>query len=190
LHSAGILLSGNEIFPGHDKFNIMSDTKDLSQKEGIEKMKELAEGAKICHFVTGLSRKPLSSRPMATQEVDDEGNFWFLSKRSSNKNEDIDDDPEVQLFYSNHGSSEYLTVFGYAEMVRDRNKLEELWSPIAKAWFTEGKDDPELTIIRVRPVDAYYWDTKTNKLVSLIKIATGALTGKTMDDGIEGKISL
>jgi general stress protein 26 len=168
----------------------MGDTKDLSQQEGIEKMKELAEAARTCHFVTSLNTTPLNSRPMATQEVDDEGNFWFLSKVSSHKNDEIDNDPEVQLFYSNNASSEYLTVFGYAEIIRDRKKLEELWNPMAKAWFTEGKDDPELSIIRVRAVDAYYWDTKTNKLVSLMKIATGAITGKTMDDGIEGQIKL
>lgn len=168
----------------------MGDVKDLSNREGIAKMKELAESAKICHFVTALESTPLTSRPMATQEVDDEGNFWFLSKESSHKNDQIDDDPEVQLFYSNHGSSEYLTVFGFAEIIKDRAKLEELWNPIAKAWFTEGKDDPEISIIRVRPVDAYYWDTKTNKLVSLIKIATGAITGKSMDDGVQGEIKL
>jgi general stress protein 26 len=168
----------------------MGDVKDLSHQEGIAKMKELAESAKICHFVTALENTPLSSRPMATQEVDDEGNFWFLSKESSHKNSDIEEHPEVQLFYSNHSSSEYLTVFGYAEVIQDRAKLKELWNPIAKAWFTEGIDDPEISIIRVRPVDAYYWDTRTNKLVSLIKIATSAITGKTMDDGIEGEIRL
>ena len=168
----------------------MGDVKDLTQQEGIAKMKELAESAKVCHFVTVLSATPLSSRPMATQEVDDAGNFWFLSKESSHKNSEIDDDPEVQLFFSNHSSAEYLTVFGYAEVIKDRSKLEELWTPIAKAWFNEGKDDPEITVIRVRPVDAYYWDTKNNKLVSLIKIADGPITGKTMDDGIEGEIRL
>jgi general stress protein 26 len=168
----------------------MGDTKNLAQQEGIEKMKELAEAARICHFVTGLNTTPLTSRPMATQEVDDEGNFWFLSKLSSHKNEEIDDDPEVQLFYSNNASSEYLTVFGYAEIIRDRKKLEELWNPMVKAWFTEGKDDPEVSIIRVRPVDAYYWDTKTNKLISLMKIAASTITGKTMDDGVEGQIKI
>ena len=168
----------------------MGDVKDLTHKEGVEKMRELAESAKICHFVTALSQTPLNSRPMATQEVDDEGNFWFLSKESSNKNHEIEEDPEVQLFFSNHSSSEYLTVFGYAERITDRKKLEELWNPMAKAWFTEGKDDPEISIIRVRPADAYYWDTKSNKVVSLVKIATAAVTGKTMDDGIEGQIKV
>jgi general stress protein 26 len=168
----------------------MGDTKNLSRAEGIKKMKELAESAKICHFVTDLNTKPLNSRPMSTQEVDDQGNFWFLSSKSSNKNDEIQDDPEVQLFYANNASSEYLTVYGYAEVINDRAKLEELWKPITRAWFAEGKDDPEISIIRVRPADAYYWDTKNNKVVSLIKIVTASITGRTMDDGVEGEITV
>ena len=93
------------------------------------------------------------------------------------------------MFYSNPGSSEYLSVFGYAEVIKDRTKLEELWSPLAKTWFNEGKDDPELTILKVNVADAYYWDAKNNRMIQLIKIAAGAVMGKTMDDGIEGQIT-
>lgn len=168
----------------------MGDSKNLTREEGIEKMREIVDSAKICHFVTGLSQKPLTTRPMSTQEVDDDGAFWFLSKDDSHKNHEIHDEPEVQLFYANTSSSEYLSVYGYAEIIKDRAKVEELWKPIVKTWFTEGKDDPTISIIRVNPVDAYYWDTKNNRFVSLMKIATGAVLGKTMDDGIEGQISM
>lgn len=168
----------------------MGEVKDLTPAEGIEKLREIAMGARVCHFTTNLSRRPLASRPMSTQEVDDQGNFWFLSQRSSHKNHDIENDPEVQLFYSNTGSSEYLSVFGFAEEITDRQKLEEIWNPIAKAWFSEGKDDPDLSVIRVNVSDAYYWDTKNNRMIQLVKIAAGALTGKPLDDGIEGKIRL
>ena len=75
-------------------------------------------------------------------------------------------------------------------MIKDRKKLEELWNPIAKVWFNEGKDDPEITIIRVQAADAYYWDTKNNKMIQLLKIAAGAIAGKQLDDGIEGQIKL
>lgn len=168
----------------------MGDVKNLSREEGIAKMKELAESARICHFVTNLGQRPLNSRPMSVQEVDEEGNFWFLSGKSSQKNHEINDDPEVQLFFANTSSSEYLTVYGFAEEITDRAKLEEHWSPIAKTWFTEGKDDPDLSVIRLNATEAYYWDTKTNRFVSLMKIAAGAITGKTMDDGIEGNITV
>ncbi|MGE3509589.1 MAG: pyridoxamine 5'-phosphate oxidase family protein [Vicinamibacterales bacterium] len=30
-------------------------------------------------------------------------------------------------------------------------KIDELWEPLAKTWFTEGKDDPRITVIKVAP---------------------------------------
>jgi len=48
---------------------------------------------------------------MATQEVDEEGNIWFMSDRSSDKNKEIDKDNKVQFFYSHTGNYEYLSNF-------------------------------------------------------------------------------
>ncbi len=168
----------------------MSDTQDLHHSKAIEKLKELASAEDICMFATNLAQRPIAARPMSTQEVDDEGNIWFLSPKSSDKNYDIQHNSEVQLFYSNKSSSEFLSVFGTATILQDREKAKEMWSPLLKTWFTKGVDDPELTIIKVTPVDAYYWDTKSNKAVALLKIVAGAVSGKTMDDGIQGKINV
>jgi general stress protein 26 len=168
----------------------MGDVKNLSNIEAIKKIQEIASDADICLFATNLTNLPLSARPMSTQKVDDDGNIWFLSSKSSSQNEDINQDGRVQLFYSDKKSSEYLSVYGDATILFDRKIAEELWSPIVKAWFTEGVDDPDLSIIKVTPSDAYYWDTKHNKAVSLMKIIAGAVTGKTMDDGVKGKINV
>jgi general stress protein 26 len=168
----------------------MGEYKDLTGKEAIEKLQKLVKSADICLFTTSLTQLPLATRPMSTQEVDDDGSLWFFSGKSSNKNEDIIKDNRVQLFYYNKGSSEYLSVFGEAELLHDRQQIERLWSPIVKTWFTEGKDDPDLQLIRVRPTEAHYWDTKHNKMVAGFKILTGAITGVTMDDGVEGKMTL
>ncbi len=127
---------------------------------------------------------------MSTQKVDDDGCVWFMSDKNSTKNQDIKSDSRVQLFYSHQSSSEYMSIFGTAEIVFDKNKVEEMWTPIAKAWFTEGKDDPAISLIKVTPQEGYYWDTKNNKMISLVKIAAAIVTGKTMDDGIEGTLSV
>ena len=162
----------------------------LSSQDAIEKMREIAKAANICMFVTKLENAPLSARPMATQEVDEEGNIWFFSGRTSEKNEHISGDPKVQLFYSHSSGYEYLSVYGTAEVIDDRSKTAELWTPIAKAWFKEGKNDPDLTLIKVTPLDAYYWDTKDNKMISLIKFAMGALGLNPKDDGgVEGRLN-
>jgi len=174
----------------YNKNYFMGDIKNLTDTKGIEKIRDLAKDADICLFTTNLSSVPLTARPMSTAAVDDEGNIWFLSRMGSDKNNEISADSRVQLFYSNKSSSEYLSVFGSAEIIHNRGKIEELWTPIAKAWFTGGKDDPSVSIIKVTPQDAYYWDTKNNKMVSLIKIAVSAVTGKTMDGSVEGEIKI
>ena len=171
--------------------NFMGDIKNLRNSEAIEKIKELAMAANICIFVTNLTELPLSARPMATQEVDEEGNIWFLSKNDSDKNLHIAVDNRVQLFYSNGSNYEYLSIYGTGEILDDRAKIEELWTPIVKAWFKEGQNDPSISLIKVKPSDAYYWDTKNNKMISLIKIAISALTGFTKDDGgVEGTLKV
>ena len=168
----------------------MGDVKDLISTEGAQKLKSLVDSADICMFTTELDQLPLISRPMSTMRADDDGTLWFFSSRSSNKNHEIDTDQRVQLFYANKSNAEYLSVYGTARVMKDDALAKELWSPLVKTWFPEGPEDPELTILRVKPEDAYYWDTKSNKAVALLKMVTGAVIGKTMDDGVEGRIKI
>ena len=162
----------------------------LSNQDAISKMKKLAEDINICMFCTEVQLLPFHARPMATQKVDEQGNIWFLSGKESDKNHEIKHDSTVQLIYAKPGASEFMTVTGRAEITKDRDKIEEMWTPIAKTWFQGGKDDSDLTVICVHPENAYYWDTKNGRMVSMLKIAASMVTGKTMDDGIEGKLDV
>ncbi len=45
----------------------------------------------------------------------------------------------------------------------DKEKIEELWTPLAKAWFTEGINDPRISVIKVVPDNGFYWDNKHGK---------------------------
>ena len=170
--------------------NAASEIKHLSENEAIAKFQELVKHESTCLFTTRLTSIPLTTRPMAIQEVSDNGHFWFLSANDSDKNREIATDPRVQLFISNTSNYEFLSLYGYASASRDQQRIDELWNDIAKAWFPKGKDDPRISVIEFQPEQGFYWDTKSGKLVSLIKIAASALTGKTFQEGVEGKISL
>ncbi len=165
--------------------------KNLQNKEAIEKLKELAEKARICMFATELEKLPITSRPMSLQECDEEGNLWFISSTASNKNFEINEDNRVQLFFMNNSNSEYLSVYGTAYIYKDKATIEDKWSVFANAWF-EGKDDPDVSIIRVAPEETYYWDTKAGKIVTLLSFAKAIITGKKTDnsDGVEGKLNV
>ena len=170
--------------------NNASKIKNLTHTEAIDKFKELVKHEATCLFTTRLTQVPLTTRPMSVQKVCDQGNFWFLSAVDSDKNQEIAIDPRVQLFFLNTSDYEFLTVYGKASITRDRQKIDELWTDIAKAWFPEGKSDPNVSVIKVTPEEGFYWDTKDGKLVSMIKIAASAVMGKTLEEGVEGTISV
>jgi general stress protein 26 len=83
-----------------------------------------------------------------------------------------------------------LVVNGEAEIILDKTKIEELWTPVAKIWFKEGKDDPTISVIKVKPTTAYYWDRDGDRMINLLKIATSVVTGTNLITGKEGTIKI
>jgi len=163
----------------------MGDTKNLGQQEALKEIKQLAQEIDTCMFCTQGGDGKLKTRPMSVRKVDDDGNLWFLSDRNSDKNSEIESGSNVDLLFAG-GHEKYLALHGAAEISYDKTKIKELWNPIAKIWFTDGEDDPDISVIKVKYDDGYYWDTKHGHMVSLLKMAKSFVTGTQGDDGVEG----
>ena len=164
--------------------------KDLQGTEAGKKIKELAGKAESCFFCTAITTgRQISVRPMSPQKVDEAGNFWFLSANDSHKNQDIQADNNVQLLFQGSAHSDFLSIYGTASISTDKALIKELWEPIVKTWFTEGVDDPRITVIKVETREGYYWDNKHGDAIALVKMAAGAIMGKTLDDSIEGQLN-
>ncbi len=145
--------------------------------------------AQTCFFFTAVKASESSSaRPMSVQQVNDAGNLWFLSADDSHKNRELEADPSVHLFFQGSAHSDFLVLNGTATISRDRAKIKVLWEPIIKTWFTEGVDDPRITVLKVEPASGCYWDTKHGTAVAGVKMLIGAAIGKTLDDSIEGTL--
>lgn len=169
----------------------MSNTENLNNKEAIDKLKTLVDDIMICLFCTDLKTDDGSTcRPMSAIKVCDQGNIWFFSEKDSEKNQSITADKNVQLFFSHPAKSSYLVVNGQAEIILDKTKIEELWTPAAKIWFKAGKDDPTISIIKVKPTNAYYWDTDGNKMINFMKMVASVVTGTNLVTGKEGTLSV
>lgn len=163
-------------------------TENLDYTQAKKKFRELVEDIKICMFATNLGQQPLSVVPMYTKEVDEAGNLWFLSLRSSDHNKDLENDSTCQLLYSD-GSGKFLSAYGFAEISDDRTRIESLFSKMDKAWF-KGPEDPQVTALKFTPDEAAYWSNDHNKLVTLFKLGKAAITGNNTDLGSSGKLEL
>jgi general stress protein 26 len=175
-----------------DSINAQQPEDNLENLEGNEawkKLKQLAEKAETCFFCSNLrSGLPFSTRPMSPQKIDDNGDLWFLSANDSHKNAEIAVDPMVQLLFQSSHHSGFLNVYGIAEITEDKAIIDELWDPILKVWFTEGKDDPRISVIKVSSTQGHYWDNKHGNAIAFVKMVAGAIMGTTLDDSIEGDL--
>lgn len=164
---------------------------NLRGHDAIKKIKDVVNESESCFFCTAVAVGDSSgARPMAVRKVDDDGNLWFLSPVDSHKNDELQLDSRVRLYFQASSHSYFLELNGHATISQDRAKIEELWEPILKTWFTEGKDDPRISVIKVIPSDGYYWNTKHGNIVAGVKMLIGAAVGKNLDDAVEGAIDL
>ena len=163
--------------------------RNLRGREAVERIEHTVDKTQTCFFCTHSAAGSSSGvRPMGVREVDADGNLWFLSANDSHKNREIDASPEVTLFFQGSEHGDFLHLKGRATVSTDRERIRELWSPLIKTWFTEGVDDPRITVIKVTPVEGYYWDTKHGTAVAGVKMLIGAATGKTLDDSVQGEV--
>ena len=165
--------------------------KNLQNEQALEKFRTLVKDVNICMFITNTRNEAEThTRPMATVDVEEDGTLWFYTDIRSIKVDEVATDHDVHLVYSHPGKDSYLDIWGTASVVRDKEKLKEKWSPMVKVYFSEGVDDPNLALLKVRPQDCYYWDNESGKMVYFLKAAASVITGKRLAEGAEGNLEL
>src|SRR3954463_2099466 len=140
----------------------------MKETNDVQKLAKLIKGIKVAMLTTQDDDGTFRSRPMATQDEEFDGTLWFFTQIDSHKVTEIDRQHQVNLSYADSGDNRYVSISGLATLVRDRAKIDELWSPVLKAWFPDGKDDPNIALLRVDVQKAEYWDAPSSTLVKLV----------------------
>ncbi|RYU92311.1 pyridoxamine 5'-phosphate oxidase [Mucilaginibacter terrigena] len=161
-----------------------------SKAESLKYFKDKVNEVKTAMLTTYNADKGFNSRPMGTADVDNEGNIWFFTNEYSPKVSEISVENTVSLTYSDVKNHTYLSIVAEASVVDDKAKMKELWNPFIQAFFPAGLDDPKLTLLKVTPTDAEYWDSSSSNMVVLFNMLKATLTGKQYDEGKHGKIDL
>jgi general stress protein 26 len=162
----------------------------LSGDAAIAKVRKLLPSFRAAMFVTGIaSGRELHSRPLALQgdpAVFGGALFFFADDRSP-KVYELAVDTAVSLFFQSDSDSAYLQLDGIASLTKDKSKMRELFTPIAKTWFPDGLDDPHLTLIRFDAKTGAYWEGH-GAMELMASFATALITGKAGKGGHSGTL--
>ncbi|MEK5639899.1 general stress protein [Paenibacillus rhizosphaerae] len=123
-------------------------------QEAIEKVRDLIKGIDTA-MLTTVSEEGLVSRPMKTQDIEFDGDLWFLTKKDTEKFHELLQNRQVNVAYA--GKS-FVSIRGKAELVNSTEKLKELWNPVYEQLLETNYDDPNLVLIKVQAEAAEYWD--------------------------------
>lgn len=166
-------------------------TENLSNQEAIVKLKEMVDSIDIGMLCTYVKDTDYAHAiPMSRQEVDEEGNIWFLFSAESETYQNLQQNKKVSLLYADVSSYNFISINGSAEISMNKDRIEKYWNRFVAAWFEKGKEDPSIRVLKVIPAEAHYWDNKSNKLVTFLKVAASAVSGQKMDIGREGELDL
>jgi general stress protein 26 len=163
---------------------------DWSKTESLKYLQDKINEVRTAMLTTYNPETGFHSRPMGTADVDENGDIWFFTNEYSPKASEISVENTVSLTYSDTKNHTYLSIVAEASLVDDKAKMKELWNPFIKAFFPDGLEDPKLTLIKLTPTDAEYWDSSSSSMVVLFNMLKAAVTGKMYDEGKHGKIDL
>ncbi|NTH49238.1 pyridoxamine 5'-phosphate oxidase family protein [Agrobacterium rhizogenes] len=147
---------------------------------------ELIEKIGFCMLTTQIGND-MRARPMAVHVEPIENTIYFLTDVASHKDDEIVRRPDVCLAFADTRSRKYVSISGTAQVLNDRERIRELWTTPARAWW-ETPDDPSIRVLKVTPSFAEYWESP-GTIISYIKMAAAAMSDKEPDMGHNAKVN-
>ena len=159
------------------------------RQDDLQKLRQMVKDIDFCMLTTVDENGHPHSRPMSSNgDIDPDGDIWFFTAASSHKVSEIAKLPKVNVSFADPDNQNYVSITGIAQLVRDREKIDELWRPEFKMWFPKGKDDPEVALLKVRLEKAEYWDSPSSTIGYALDFVSSLVTGKQPDFGENRKL--
>jgi len=162
----------------------------MSKQQQMDKIQAMVNDIKYTMMTTRTHEDHLHSCPMNTTETSiGAKEIWFIGHNPSETVDNINKNSEVNLAYVSQDDKSYLSITGKAELIEDREKLDELWSMTYNAYFEQGKEDPKVQLIKVVPHGAEYWENG-NAIASAVKMTAAAVTDTAIEKSLGENFSI
>ena len=99
------------------------------------------------------------------REHDEDLLVYLATNTSSRKVRQMQQNPAVAVYYCDPGTFRGVQLSGAVEMVSDSALKRRLWQDGWETYFPTGVDDPDYTVLRLRPESAAV------KLFRLVRVA-------------------
>lgn len=128
-------------------------------------------------LVTHGAGNRLDARPMNIAKLERNCDVWFLT-HVDDKVRELQRNPQAQIVAQDKQDS-WLSISGQVEILNDRAIVDEVWKEPYRAWFPDGKDDPNLRLLAFRAERGEFWDQRgTNRIEYGIKVLKAYVTGE------------
>jgi general stress protein 26 len=129
----------------------------MSQENTTETMIETLKKFDTLMVITDARNGAFHGRPMAVADVTESGELWFVTSRDSEKVREVH--AVGRSVITGQQSGAYVSLSGNIETVDDRELVRKLWKDAWKVWFPDGKEDPQIVLLRFNPESGEYWST-------------------------------
>lgn len=162
-------------------------THATNDDEARIKVRELIEEIRTVMLVTSDTDGLMQARPMSVLAVEGD-TVWFFADANSPKIFEIDQDQGVLLTAAHPSRQDYVSARGVARVVQDMAKKKQLWTEMARLWFPNGVESPNLVLIAVDLIGAEYWDSPASVARLAIGYVQALVAKKTPEIGDNAKV--
>lgn len=135
--------------------------------------------AGVAMLMTIDEHAAFSGRPMLPLFLDDDPCLYFLTHQDSRKVRHITARSHVGLTMISKGC--YFVVTGTAALSREKDLIQRLWQPTYRAWFPDGTDDREATVVRVTVDRVDYWEPPRSRLIRVAQAVRAVVMRRAVD---------
>lgn len=147
----------------------------------ISDVQERLDGVRTAMVTSLDERGTLSSRPVTLQEIDVNGDVWFLVDAKASWVGPIDAAP-VNASVSD--SDVWVSLAGRASVIREETRIQQLTNRVTEAFFAKDADPVALCVV----TDRIEWWTSDGAVSTALKVAKAAVTGGAANAGQSGSI--
>lgn len=124
-------------------------TTELNSSSLKEVAREIMANSNTCALITVDSLNRSRVRMMGTLKPDEDFTVWFGTNPNSRKVVQINQNPEVTVYYTEEENSGYVMLQGTAQLVNDIKEKEIHWRDQWKEFYPNYPDD--YILIKVIP---------------------------------------